>query len=169
MISWKVDGGPGGKRYHFAGRVIRISNKTDGLGAREWILVCLVVEGALAIGGCGKGDSSASDAAKCTFIAPPSACPTDAPSFNDGSADAASINSVIQANCAVPQCHAPTGVESIVPLQTYADIEAAVHATSYSFTSYISNCRMPPAGNPQLSLSERTALLTWISCGAPDN
>ncbi len=136
--------------------------------------LAVVVFGAMALAttlGCMPPVESSVDASgACKFEAPPASCPTAAPSFGtSGNQGATAINQIIQSSCAVSNCHAPTGTESKVPFQTYAEILSAVQATSFSFVSYISNCRMPPAGYPQLSAGDRTSLLTWITCGAPNN
>jgi len=114
-------------------------------------------------------DSSVDASGACKFEAPPGRCPPVAPSFGASNQGATAINEIIQSSCALSTCHAPMGTESKVPFQTYSEIQSAVQATSFSFVSYISNCRMPPAGYPQLSAGDRTSLLTWIACGAPNN
>jgi hypothetical protein len=88
----------------------------------------------------------------------PAACPTPTPSF------ARDVNPILQARCA--GCHGPSGLASDRPLTTYQE----VHAQRSSALNQTYACRMPPAdsGGP-LTGAERSQVLGWFVCGAPNN
>jgi hypothetical protein len=113
---------------------------------RSWVALSL----ALLAAACG-GSSSVS----CPNDAV--ACPATAPSY------ASSVSAIIQNHCIV--CHSPGGQQSSRPFTTYPEV--------FSYRSSILNmvyaCRMPPAGQPQLAAAERTQLVDWLACGAPNN
>ncbi|HTA88533.1 MAG TPA: hypothetical protein VK745_03125 [Polyangiaceae bacterium] len=92
------------------------------------------------------------------------ACPTDAPaecldaaalSYNDN------IGAIMNARCT--PCHATGGVEASIILTDYG------HVTGERMTieAQLLTCAMPPDGSPQLTTDERTQILSWLSCGAP--
>jgi len=87
----------------------------------------------------------------------PASCPPGAPGY------AATIAPLIQARCAT--CHALGGQAADRPLDTYDDVFARRGAV----LNQVYGCRMPPAGAPQLIDDERSALLAWLVCGAPDD
>jgi hypothetical protein len=118
-----------------------------------------------ALAGCGTSQS-APDAsnpyaipANCLVI-DASACDTPMPSYADA------IAPLLDQACN-STCHAP-GVGPW-PLNNYSDVLdwAPIIAGD------IATCRMPPedagAGNVQLMVAQRTAVVTWATCGAPDN
>jgi len=60
-------------------------------------------------------------------------------------------------------CHAPGGEESTIPFTSYKQ----VFGERMSIASQLVGCDMPPDGSPQLTSDERTRILDWLSCGAP--
>jgi hypothetical protein len=67
-------------------------------------------------------------------------------------------------------CHYPESDLARSPLTSYADLQLVYG----SALGQVSACLMPPpsgpdAGQVPLTAAERTALLTWLACGAPDN
>ena len=87
----------------------------------------------------------------------PGACPSPAPSYQSD------VAPVIMQKCV--SCHSPGGQSSDRPLQTYAE----VFALRTSVLTQVYGCLMPPVGSPQLTPSERAAILGWLVCGAPQN
>jgi uncharacterized membrane protein len=87
----------------------------------------------------------------------PSACPSPAPSYSQ------TIAPLISNRCF--PCHAPGGQEAVTPLTTYSE----VFARRTSVLTQVYHCQMPLAGSPQITASERAALLAWLVCDAPDN
>lgn len=87
----------------------------------------------------------------------PSSCPSPAPSYGQD------VAPIVQARCL--GCHAPGGQSANIPLDSYD----ALHARRSQVLDQVYACRMPPAGQPQLSSDERQKLLGWLVCGAPSN
>jgi hypothetical protein len=83
-------------------------------------------------------------------------CPSPAPGYSEA------IAPLIAERC-MP-CHAPGGVSGHL-LQTYPEVYGLRQEAFFQ----VSECLMPPAGATPLSADERTALLTWFVCKAPDN
>jgi hypothetical protein len=133
-------------------------------------LTCFLgATGAFWIAGCVPKDPGFADGGACSAPSIPAICPTPAPSFQMESGGQPSINDTIQAYCAVSACHAPGGQEASVPFQTYAQIFSATQNPMTSFIGQLSNCIMPPKGNPQPPIADLAALMAWVVCGAPDN
>jgi hypothetical protein len=86
-----------------------------------------------------------------------SACPDSAPSYKD------EIQPLVDSYCA--GCHYTGNHNSSQVLETYDDLHKSVSLVE----KQIYQCEMPPSGEPQLPTRERTALLQWLVCGAPDN
>jgi hypothetical protein len=105
---------------------------------------------ALLCAGCGAQDPSCANDL-------PAACPATPPSYQ------AQIDPIFVASCRT--CHAPGGQESGVELVSYQEI----YGRRSSVLDQVYGCRMPPAGGPALSAADRSALLAWLVCGAPDN
>jgi uncharacterized membrane protein len=84
-------------------------------------------------------------------------CPGQAPSFTGV------IFPLIQQKC--DSCHGPGGVEASIPFSSYERI----YQRRQTIQQRVRDCLMPPAdaGPAQLSADERTTLLTWLVCGAP--
>jgi uncharacterized membrane protein len=85
------------------------------------------------------------------------ACPTPAPSY------ASSVSVIIQNRCLA--CHSPGGQYASMPFTTYQEVFAARSA----ILNQVYACRMPPAGATPPTSTERTQLLDWLTCGAPNN
>jgi len=105
----------------------------------------------LALAACGGGSGSSCPNDR------PTSCPSPAPSYQS------SIAPLISAHCLV--CHSPGGQEASFPFVTYQE----VFTERSPILDQVFACNMPPSGQPQLSTQERTQLLTWLVCGAPNN
>ncbi len=89
----------------------------------------------------------------------PSTCPATTPSYaND-------VAPIVNGVCAA-MCHAPGGIAQNRPLGDYQDL----FNLSDAVLNQVSVCNMPPANaDPQLGEADRSTLLAWIVCGAPNN
>jgi uncharacterized membrane protein len=85
------------------------------------------------------------------------ACATASPSYAEQTAV------IIEQRCAV--CHFAGNTRSSQVFASYADI----FDQRRGMLTQIYSCRMPPEGAVQLMSGERSALLQWFVCGAPDN
>ncbi|HXU71807.1 MAG TPA: di-heme enzyme [Polyangia bacterium] len=89
----------------------------------------------------------------------PSSCPGTVPSY------ATDVAPIVNGVCAA-MCHAPGGIAQNRPLGDYNGLFALKDAV----LNQVSVCNMPPAdANPQLGEADRSTLLAWIVCGAPNN
>ena len=103
-------------------------------------------------------DADDDDPAICPSGLPSdSACPDSAPSYTDV------IRPLVDSYCS--GCHYVGNRNSSQVLETYDDLHKGVSIVE----KQVYQCEMPPAGEPQLPARERTALLQWLVCGAPDN
>ena len=102
---------------------------------------------------CGPGESPATSCPNDV----PATCPVPAATFG------AEVLPLIQSRCA--NCHAPGGVESVRPMQSWEDVQKQ----KISILAQIHACLMPPADQPQLTPDERKVILGWIVCGALNN
>ena len=94
----------------------------------------------------------------CTRQAPitcPTATPT--PSFSGA------VAGIVEQHCQM--CHNPTGQEPKPLLTSYSQI----FAQRLEMLAQVQSCRMPPAGQPDLSADDAATLLTWLVCHAPNN
>ncbi len=95
----------------------------------------------------------ASTTGQCT--SPPAACPTTMPSYQTD------VAPILQRDC-IP-CHATnTGGKDETTWTLVSGQEEGIFVQ-------VGNCLMPPTGSPQLTTADRTTLLDWLVCGAPDN
>lgn len=85
------------------------------------------------------------------------ACATRSPSYAEQTA------AIIEQRCTI--CHFAGNTQSTQVFTSYADI----FARKRGMLTQIYSCRMPPAASVQLTSDERSALLQWLVCGAPDN
>jgi hypothetical protein len=85
-----------------------------------------------------------------------SACPSPAPTY-------AEVAPIVAAKCA--PCHSPTGVEPNRPYQTYDQLKKA----QIDILTQVRACRMPKPGSEPLTDAERTTLLGWLYCDAPND
>jgi hypothetical protein len=98
--------------------------------------------------------SSSPDPAECTSVA--ATCPSPPPSYKTD------VQPILESHCY--SCHGPGGIEvSKVDLTSYQGV------AENDLPGEISECLMPPSGNEQPTLEERTTLLDWVACGMPDN
>ncbi|HEY1586939.1 MAG TPA: hypothetical protein VGH63_14695, partial [Polyangia bacterium] len=89
----------------------------------------------------------------------PSSCPATVPSY------ATDVAPIVNGVCAA-MCHAPGGIASNRPMGDYASLFALKDAV----LNQVSVCNMPPVdANPSLGEADRSTLLAWIVCGAPNN
>ncbi|HEX5100805.1 MAG TPA: hypothetical protein VFV94_14945 [Polyangiaceae bacterium] len=86
-----------------------------------------------------------------------SACPDSAPSYQN------EIRPLLDSYCS--GCHYSGNRNSSQVLETYDDLHRSVSVVE----KQVYQCEMPPAGEPQPPAHERTALLQWLVCGAPNN
>jgi hypothetical protein len=86
-------------------------------------------------------------------------CPSPEPSF---STDVAPI---FRAKCAT--CHAPGGLRASTPLTTWKQIDDLLSTV----TVYVVTCKMPDVsvGGVALTPEERSTMLDWFACMAPNN
>ena len=75
----------------------------------------------------------------------------------------ATVHPILVASCA--SCHYPGSHLAQSSLTTYEEVHLVLGAA----LDQVSNCLMPPMGYCPLSAEDRTALLTWLACGAPEN
>jgi len=87
----------------------------------------------------------------------PSSCPSPAPSYSSA------ISSLISAYCL--SCHSPGGQEAVIPFTSYQ----SVYIERSPILDQVYACNMPPTANLQLTAQERSQLLGWLVCGAPNN
>jgi len=130
----------------------------------------------VALAGCssaGSAPAPASNDAGCDLgalaatLSPPAPnCPNDLPARDDCGSAAPSyqavIASVVHERCG--GCHVP-GAGNRYVFATYAEVAVARER----MLTQVYACRMPPSCVPPLLPSERSALLKWLVCGAPDN
>jgi hypothetical protein len=82
-------------------------------------------------------------------------CPTNPPSY------ASVVAPIIAIRCV--SCHSPGGVEPVHLLETYDE----VFKNRGPVLDQVDACLMPQDGS--MPESERTVLLTWFVCDAPNN
>ena len=87
----------------------------------------------------------------------PAACPADVPDYGTD------IAPIIEDRCL--SCHSPGGEGSVGhDFTTYQTL----YNQQTDVLSQVYGCKMPPSGATPLSTAERTLLLDWLVCGAPD-
>lgn len=116
-------------------------------------LVVVLLAG-LTIAGCGPS-GTAGDAGHCPMTLP--GCTTPPPSY------ASDVAPLVMRRCVV--CHF-TG-SSLAPFDL--STQAALAGRQGTAIGMLYTCNMPPAGAEPLTDAERTMLLAWLQCGAPDN
>jgi hypothetical protein len=113
-----------------------------------------VVAASLFVGGC----SSDPPGASCQSEALPASCPMPIPSWSS------EVSEIFTTGCA--PCHLPGGVEdSAEDFSTYA----GVSRVAGTIEGQIVSCAMPPSDAGALSAADRTTLLAWFACSAPNN
>jgi uncharacterized membrane protein len=80
---------------------------------------------------------------------------TTCPSYVD------TVAAIFVKNCT--SCHAPGGKKAEIPLTTYEEVAAY----AAKIQAAVNSGRMPPTGG--LAASDKSSILSWISCGSPDN
>ena len=116
------------------------------------LLIAPACGGTPGAGGAGGGDGGPA----CPNDLPPR-CPSPAPTWaND-------VAGIVAARCA--SCHAPDGAAAEKPLTSYAEVFKLRSAV----LNQVHACKMPQAGAPELTPTERAALQAWLVCGAIDD
>jgi uncharacterized membrane protein len=110
---------------------------------------------ALAAGCSGSTDGGSGTSGTCPDDLP-SSCPADVASYQT------TVAPILAAKCVA--CHGPGG-QSVHYLQTYAEVQSLAGST----LDQVYACKMPPVGYTQLTATERTELMGWLVCSAPDN
>ncbi|HVY38604.1 MAG TPA: hypothetical protein VHM31_11735 [Polyangia bacterium] len=128
---------------------------------RSWVDARVLVAFVLAATACTTADDSSArpdgggKPLICSVTAPTS-CPDPAPRYAD-------VAPIISQRCAMP-CHSgvPNGPWPLTDYEHVADWADTVRAD-------LLDCSMPPAdGGVPITADDRTAVLTWIRCGAPE-
>ena len=111
---------------------------------------------AVVIAGCSPAPATwATDGGGCVRELPP--CPAMPPSYKE------TVSPILERACI--SCHYPESNLARSSLTPYA----AVAADLGSMVDQVYACAMPPPGHLQLTAAERTSLLEWLECKAPDN
>ena len=76
----------------------------------------------------------------------------------------AEVDPIIQANCAIPNCH--DGSNAALP--NWMDL-VTVQANAVNIKTRTKDGTMPPAGRPDLQEAEIQAIACWVDEGAQDN
>ncbi len=110
------------------------------------------------------GDGDSGEASTGNGACPndaPATCPSPAPSW------ATQVQPVVEQLCALGgQCHGAGGsAQTTLDFTTYAGVKRS----SVTMETDLLSCKMPPPGALAPTLDERTTLLAWFVCGAPDN
>ena len=84
-------------------------------------------------------------------------CPPSPPGWS------AMVQTIVEDRCVV--CHHPGGADTTRDYTSYA----RVYAERGSVLNQVFACAMPPPGATPLAAAERTKLMTWLVCGAPDD
>jgi hypothetical protein len=132
--------------------LVRFQRGTAGPVMR---LACAVLA-ASSMGGCQGADSESTP-----FVCPddlPAACPSPPPSWSG------QVQAIVDQSCG--PCHLAGGVEqSVFDFSSYS----GVSRSQGSMLVQVNACAMPPADAGPLSAIDRTALLGWLVCKAPEN
>jgi hypothetical protein len=86
-------------------------------------------------------------------------CATASPIYDD-------VAPIFAVRCTI--CHRPSGLETMHRFDSYGEINASIPMRSRTLTQVYA-CRMPPSCAPDLSPDERSTMLKWFVCGAPEN
>jgi hypothetical protein len=103
-------------------------------------------------------DTAVDDAGSCPNVLPP-ACPSPEPSYESD------VLPILEQRCYT--CHADAGITtsgSDIDLGSYS----AVYQLRGDILSEVNACEMPPTTAPQPTIEQRTTLLGWLKCGAPE-
>jgi hypothetical protein len=126
-------------------------------------LIALAVLLVPSLAACSSSSSSSpSDAGgTCTFVvqyddADTAVCDKPIPSYQTD------VLPILQSDCIV--CHSPTGTAGYDET-SYTD----VYNQLSPIFSQVATCEMPPLNGPELSNAQRTTLIDWLACGAPNN
>lgn len=84
-------------------------------------------------------------------------CPATPPSY------AGNVAAIVHERCAA--CHYTGSTIAKIDLSSYG----GVSANRGSVLNQVYACTMPPDGGTPLTSAERTTLMTWLVCGAPNN
>jgi len=109
-----------------------------------------IFSAAVLIGACGGSES-----VNCPNLS--TTCPSPQPSY------ATDVRPILNARCTT--CHSPGGKEAVRDLTTYS----GVFSQRQAVLTQVYSCRMPPSDAPQPAAQERSVLVGWLVCGAPNN
>jgi hypothetical protein len=115
--------------------------------------VAVVLAAALAVPACSSGSPGES---ACPNVRPTS-CPSSVPSYKTD------VAPILHSSCTL-YCHSPTGIAGHSET-TYAD----VYAQRSSINDQVNGCSMPPSNAAPLTTAQRSTLLAWLACDAPNN
>jgi hypothetical protein len=87
----------------------------------------------------------------------PAACPSVVPSYKDD------VAFILDVHC--NRCHAVDGEAADRPLTDYVN----VYRQRSAVLNQIYNCHMPPEPERPLTTEQRTKVLAWLVCKAPNN
>lgn len=105
-------------------------------------------------------DSAVLDAGPACIDVLPDACPSPAPSYET------EVLPIFEQRCYM--CHSDAGIVtsgSGIDLGSYD----AVYKLRGDIISEVNACKMPLPTAPQPTIEQRTALLGWLKCEAPNN
>ena len=90
-------------------------------------------------------------------------CPTDdAPCPSPGPTYQADVGPLIATYCS--RCHAADGGVPGTLLQSYEDVTSTKNGRIAEVRWQIKACKMPKAGEPQPTATERATILGWFAC-----
>lgn len=92
----------------------------------------------------------------------PSGLPSDATCASEVPSYALDVAPIIEQRCA--GCHFPGNTRTGRVFASYDDISPVQTVLTRVYT-----CAMPPDGAPPLTPDERSTMLQWFVCGAPEN
>ncbi len=92
-------------------------------------------------------------------LPPDTDCPTASPVYED-------VAPIFAARCSI--CHHAGGLETKYSFDTYAKVHDDTTLRTRILTQ-IYACRMPPSCAPNLAADERSTMLKWLVCGAPES
>ncbi|WP_394824143.1 hypothetical protein [Pendulispora albinea] len=134
------------------------SPRRRALPAWAVVLSALTAASFAALTACGS-DSSTDPGPSCPANLP-EACPSPPPSYE------ADIKPLMAERCT--PCHAPNGTGVGRAGRDFTRYDAlSAHRTSV--LSQVYSCNMPPREATALTPSQRSTLLAWLVCNAPNN
>ncbi|MGD0677263.1 MAG: hypothetical protein ABSC94_17740 [Polyangiaceae bacterium] len=136
----------------------RPTSKDDGrFGVPLRMAGAVLLAAVLGCQGASATDSNISSPLDCPSDLP-STCPSPAPSWSG------EVQTIIEDSCG--RCHAEGGIEqSVFDFSSYE----GVYEHRGSILDQVYACAMPPPDAGPLPPADRSALLGWLVCSAPEN